>query len=309
MRFRSQLLVGLCSVAVFMGGCASEEPEDGTGGGRQDPDDSPVEVAFTSPFCQDGLCWVAPTPQGNLLRDAHTSPAGTTFAVGDNGVILRWSGARFEATSAAEGHPALHSVYALADDDVWIVGEEGTVLHLGRDGLVSRRPEESAESDAFVAVRSFDGDEGWLVSRAGGVFRLQDGAWQRSFSATANNQTVTLLGLWAPGPDEAWVLGRLGDAAHLYRFDGSAWSELPVTVDDPIDLVAAGPPVAIAGTAPGAAQIAFSYRVVEVTAEGAQTTLHEEPIGSSFGPSAIADLRGDATGETWPCSRAARSTL
>lgn len=105
--------------------------------------------------------------------------------------------------------------------------------------------------------------------------------------------------MWAPTADEAWVLGRVGEAAHLYRFDGSAWSEVLFTVEDPIDLVAAGSPVAITGTAPGAAQLAFDHRVLEVNADGVVSTSYAEPVGSSFGPSRILDVRGDAAGKTW----------
>lgn len=297
LRPRSLLLATLCNAAFMLGGCASEDTREE--GGGQGPDDQPVEVSFASPLCQDGLCWVAPAPQGNLLHDAHTSPAGTTFAVGDSGVLLRWSGDRFEATALETGTPALLSVHALADDDVWIAGEEGAVLHLGRDGLAPQRPEDSYESEAFIAVRAFEGGSGWLASRAGGVFRREAGSWKRSFSATADNQAVTLLGMWAPTADEAWVLGRAGDAAHLYRFDGSAWSEVLFTVEAPIDLVAAGSPVAITGTAPGAAQLAFDHRVLEVDAAGVVSTSYAEPIGGGYAPSRVVDLRGDAAGKTW----------
>src|SRR2546422_11724983 len=93
-----------------------------------------ASVVHAAPVCSsDGWCWSNPLPQGNHLRSAWGSASNDVWAVGDRGTILHWDGGEWSA-SASGTENYLYSVWGSASNDVWVVDERGTILHWDSTG-------------------------------------------------------------------------------------------------------------------------------------------------------------------------------
>lgn len=194
----------------------------------------------------DGLCWENPLPQGNALRSVSVLPGGDAWAVGSNGTIQRRdarTGAWLPLPPSDGGSGTLFGVWARSADEVWIVGERGTVRRWDGAGL---RTLSSGATGALLAVTGdrasgevWIGGQGGRVLRWDGaalqpveveypadilsIFRAPDGAvwaggdseriWRRGVGdeyfarvrISADGDPIT--GLWASGPDDIWAVG------------------------------------------------------------------------------------------------------
>src|SRR5438445_3430450 len=88
-----------------------------------------ASVAHAAPVCSsDGWCWSNPLPQGNHLHSAWGSASNDVWAVGEGGTILHWDGTAWSASASGTGN-LLYSVWGSASNDVWGVDDRGTILH------------------------------------------------------------------------------------------------------------------------------------------------------------------------------------
>jgi hypothetical protein len=85
-------------------------------------------------FHRDGTRWVAmPNPSTHGLRGVHGRAADDVYAVGDGGTILHYNGVAW--TAMASGTTAsLRAIWVRGPDDVFAVGQGGTILHLDSVG-------------------------------------------------------------------------------------------------------------------------------------------------------------------------------
>src|SRR5438552_18810283 len=86
-------------------------------------------IAHAEPVCSsDGWCWSNPLPQGNHLHSAWGSASNDVWAVGEGGTILHWDGRAWSASASGTGN-GLYRVWGSASNDVWTVGAGGTIVH------------------------------------------------------------------------------------------------------------------------------------------------------------------------------------
>ena len=289
--------------ALLLASCASSgAAEEARGAGPA----AGAAPAFAPSLCQDGLCWLDPVPQGNPLRAASTTPSGTTWAVGDHGVVLRHRGAGWEALAVpketrpdgTEAYRNLRAVHARAEDDVWIVGEGGAVFHFDGTG-VSSVAIPGASGAELHAVHAAAADDVWVASRRS-VWRRAGTSWSEVFTAEIEGVPATLVGMWASAADDVWLLGATAaGVARLWHFAGESWTAERLTPESNDVLVAAGAPVAIAGGAPGEPWIAFEQRVVARVATGGLRTIYEVPISNRMDVEPVVGLRVRAEDDAW----------
>ncbi len=137
---------------------------------------------------------------------------------------------------AAQGlEVALLSVSGTSANDVWAVGAEagkgGVILHY--DGAVWTRVASGQAYDLWW-VQAFAPDH-VLIGGAGGTLLLWDGT---SFTRqrTPGLAASTVFGIWGSSPSDVWAAGgRSGRYGFLWHFDGSAWSDVPLPDDVPLD--------------------------------------------------------------------------
>lgn len=161
----------------------------------------------------NGAAWScnATSPSNRNLNSVSMISATDGWAVGAGGSIVRWNGVTWTEQNAAQTITAreLHSVFALATNEVWMVGQDEnqngkacgnrTALILRYTGLLPPAcPNVGAPARRFRSIAMFpDGldpgttpDDGWIVGdRNGGDFSIY--RWDRPVANQWNNQSIT----------------------------------------------------------------------------------------------------------------------
>ena len=111
------------------------------GGAGVDGGGRPGFCARDTRFCtEDNWCWELPSPQGNTLRAVSAYGNNDVWMVGDHGTILRRENGLLYRVRSPT-HLNLYGVFAAGPDDVWIVGEGGLRLHLFQGTWRSNTPD------------------------------------------------------------------------------------------------------------------------------------------------------------------------
>jgi hypothetical protein len=193
----------------------------------------------------DGSAWdlTAPPPGDVDVNAIDMLSADAGWAVGysaSGSGILAWDGETWSQFSGPQT-PSLASVDIVSADDVWAVGNEGTIVHF--DGDVWN--EVPSPTDAWLKSVSLTGpNDGWAVglifSPPGGVLLRWDGS---SWTEHGQYSGSPLLGVSMRSATDGWAVGTGGAMLH---WDGAAWT------DDNAPLAQTLNAVAVSGAGPGA---------------------------------------------------------
>jgi hypothetical protein len=186
-------------------------------------------------------CWCAPSPPATL-RGAWGASASDLFAVGDQGKLLRFDGARWLLDQ--ETYSDLKAVFGTGSDNVWAVGANGSALRF--DGASWNGLDHPDANDQLNAV--------WIdaagVVRAGGTSLLTGGTPGSSPTSEAvilrhepgaatgwmveaefpQRGSASFLGMSGSSATDVWAVGTntpsgaatgIGFIAH---FDGTVWA-------------------------------------------------------------------------------------
>lgn len=158
------------------------------------PNDVIVANGSQSYFRWDGSEWTKRLADGQLVfaEKALAILDKTTTRWADHGIGFR-----------------VRDVW-LGEHTTWIVGGNETLAVARFDGRVWQRWTLDAERGVRISGL---GDDPWVASRSGDVFRLVDGEWQRE----ATGLTDKIRGIEVTGSGEAWVWSTNGLAR---RVDG-----------------------------------------------------------------------------------------
>lgn len=161
-----------------------------------------------------------------MVNSVHTvwSPVGggPVWAIGRGGAIQHSKRACEEwlPTSAGSFDPYppayLFDVKGTADDDVWIAGERGTILHW--DGT-KMSPVQSGVSVDLSGIQIRSQRDVWFFGAGGTILR-----WNGDRIENMLGGIQTLRGIWGAAPDDIWAVG---DAGTLLHYNGRAWSRTP----------------------------------------------------------------------------------
>ena len=166
----------------------------------------------------DGFCWEHPLPQGHHLVGAWGFSADDVWFVGDAGTILHWNGIFFAAFSSGTTAD-LSAVWGSSSTNLWAVGTVGTILHY--DGTSWMTVESRGPMDTLWGVWGSSPSDVWAVGKVNnvGIVLHYDGT---SWLSAASVFTFNIRAVWGSGPNDVWALG--DDIQH---YDGSAWSLVP----------------------------------------------------------------------------------
>jgi photosystem II stability/assembly factor-like uncharacterized protein len=147
---------------------------------------------------------------------------GDVYVLGP-GVIYHSADRKSWTASRILDAPGLHGIWGGAADDVWAVGDHGTILHSGDHGATwTASP--SGSGSALTAVW------GWgrslVVAGANGTL-LRSGNGGKSFTTELSGISGTLRSVWGASAADVWVVG---DAGVLLHGDGRAWARTPLPV-------------------------------------------------------------------------------
>lgn len=184
--------------------------------------DGPIRVTAriaADPACSSGRWCVDAAPLlGVALRGLSGSSADDVWAVGDGGTILRGDGARWRKVASPTPR-ALHGVALSGPAGGWAVGDGGTVLRW--DGGAWTRLQDSGTAADLYAVLVRGGEV--LLAGAGGAL-LRGSAPDFKFTAESSGTGAALRALWGSA-SEAWAAGDGGTV--LRRRTGEAWTPVP----------------------------------------------------------------------------------
>ena len=115
-----------------------------------------------APVCRGGhWCWDYPLPQGASLVAVHGTADDDVWMVGEHGTILWWGGKGLAPVESGTTKHISTGVYAIARDDVWLVGAGGALLHWDGKKLV-RMPD--AEGLDLSSISGTGRDDVWVAA-------------------------------------------------------------------------------------------------------------------------------------------------
>lgn len=161
----------------------------------------------------NGWCSEEGVPAVDRLYGLWGSDRDDVWAVGNSGTLLHGDGLLW-TTTASVTSLALRGVWGSSRDDVWAVGESGTLLHYdGTSWKLQPRP----TANWLLAVWGSSRRDVWAVGDLGTLLHFDGGAW----STVPSGTTRSLRSVWGSGPADAWAVG---DAGTVLHWDGVAFS-------------------------------------------------------------------------------------
>lgn len=151
--------------------------------------------------------------------DTNGDGAGNIgFAVGDNGVILKYDGSNWTADSSSVSTD-LFGVYVVSSSEAWAVGASGDILKWNGSTWSLFDTSVSQQLNA-VAMLDTNGDGaanfGVAVGNSGRILTYNGSSWSSTTSSSNNLFAVGVI-----DASDAWAAGASGLLTH---WDGSVWT-------------------------------------------------------------------------------------
>ena len=175
-----------------------------------DPEESEWTAAVTATCSPGPWCQETSPVSGMLLHGVWAASADDVFAVGDQGTILRRTNDAWTAMASGTT-AALRAVWGTSSSDVWAGGPSGVVLHWNGSAW-------SAVSGATTDIEQIWGSSAsdvWFAGQ-GTVLRSSGGAL-----TTAASFGGILLAVSGTSPNDVWVTG---ESTNLHHWNGSTWT-------------------------------------------------------------------------------------
>ncbi len=167
-----------------------------------------------------GWCWENPYPQGNFLRGAWAAAPDDVWAVGDVGTVLHFNGRRW-GNIPAPTRANLRGVFGTGPNDIWLVGDLGTVLHWDGSRLLA---ESSGTTNQLEAVWARPGGVVWVAGLNSTLaMRSATGQWSLFAPAIAS---VNFRAIAGTGALDVWAVGD----REVERFNGVKFVTVPISL-------------------------------------------------------------------------------
>jgi hypothetical protein len=184
-----------------------------------DPDTG--EQVFTNQLVLDrsdeGITWLR--SKGYATVSGLWGPSATElWLIGDNrpygpqvAMVLhgtRQGGAAVDWTQVDSKATAnLRGIWGSSGDDVWVVGDNGTIRHF-RANATEAEVVESRTRMNLTAVWGSGPNDVWIIGDHGTILHFDGKTWSESVAALPMGRTKpSLFGIWGSGPDDVWIVG------------------------------------------------------------------------------------------------------
>ena len=168
----------------------------------------------------NGWCWENPYPQGNFLRAAWSASYEDVWAVGDVGTVLRFNGKHW-SNVASPTRANLRGVFGVSPTEIWIVGDLGTVLHWDGTTLTS---EGIGTTNDLYGVWSMPNGVVWVAGASSTLgMRTAASGWSLFAPATVSVGFKAIAGFSAL---DVWAVGD----REVEHFNGTKFVQVPVAV-------------------------------------------------------------------------------
>ncbi|MGA7258864.1 MAG: Ig-like domain repeat protein [Terracidiphilus sp.] len=157
----------------------------------------------------NGQNWTSPEGIGISLDLAGIwgTDADNVYAVGEQGTILHWDGNTWTPVSGVPTIERLNGVWTDSAADTFAVGDFGTILHYDGTGWTAQA---SGVTDDLTSVWGFNGSDVYAVGSNGRILYFDGTSWTAEASPTTENLTaVTGAG------NSVWAVGDVGAILQL----------------------------------------------------------------------------------------------
>jgi len=173
--------------------------------------------------------------ESGALLAIHGSSADNVYAVGRDassasGIAYRRNASGWEAISPPAGY-AFRSVFSQAQDDVWLVGDNGYTAHYnGTDWTLHDSTTERDLNTIWVmgSNRAFAAGGDWVPYTDDGqgiILSFNGSAW----SVDKADTWTVFDAMWGSGDDDVWAVGDVPDEedpdGRIWHYDGLDWQE------------------------------------------------------------------------------------
>ncbi len=154
------------------------------------------------------------------------SAADDVWAVADNSTNVKWQlGLTLHGTEApgaddlewtevdSRSSVRLRSVWGSSPNDIWAVGDIGTIRHVTSADAKQWQVVASPTRERLHAVWGSATDDVWAVGEAGTILHYDGKAWTKTIAAFPLGKKPTLYGVWGSGRNDVWIVGN-GIALH-----------------------------------------------------------------------------------------------
>ncbi len=140
------------------------------------------------------------------------------------------SGPARASTPPAPTKNGLQSVWGSADDDIWAVGDSGTILRFDGHAWMSF---DSGVTENLTSVYGTAADDVWVTGDGGSLLHWDGTAWKAAPPSDVAPE-ATLLGVWTGAPGEVWAVGvdfegsTFGGSGFVRHLKAGVWSDSDV---------------------------------------------------------------------------------
>lgn len=191
-------------------------------------------VSFTGMASHwDGSAWTSEPTGASGVDNIGGTSGDDLWIVADAEVWHRDATGWSLAFTARE---PLRDVFALAVDDVWVVGLNGFTAHYDGGQWVDLAGPTLADLNALWASAP---DDVWATGRAG-TWRWDGAQWAAASGLPSEWAGIGIgpTSIDGRGPDDVWLVNESGLIGH---WDGVTWTEHPVGIDATLTAVFAAP--------------------------------------------------------------------
>jgi len=151
----------------------------------------------------------------NRLLGVWGSANNDIFAVGENGTILHFNGSTWSSMSSGTSND-LRGAWGSSGNNVFVVGFYGTIRHYNGSTWSSMS---SGTSQSLFAIWGSSGSDIFAVGGNGTIRHFNGSTWSSMSSGTTN----TLWSVWGSSGTDVFAVGSNGTIRH---FNGSTWSSM-----------------------------------------------------------------------------------
>lgn len=225
MKLETGLRHDLHDVALFAGGSLTLCGDGGTV--LLESEEAVSRLAALSPVdAEEDVPWqtVAQGLTDKTLRSVWTASDDDVFAVGDEGTVLQFDGKDWTQTQVM---PAvrLHAVWGTARDNVYAAGDRGTIFQY--NGGVWVKVYQAPLDLAFIAITGFGPHDIFAVGDEGLAVHFDGDSWSQIQTGTKSE----LYGVW--GQDSEHVLA-VGGAGTVVCWNGTQCNTFAAGTDNDI---------------------------------------------------------------------------
>jgi hypothetical protein len=167
-----------------------------------------------------GLGWTG--VKGTATVTGFWGTADDLWLIGDNSNQVKWqlgltmhgtrpAGSKGELTWKevdSQSSVVLQSMWGAGPNDLWAVGDKGTIRHISNGSSTQWEIVASGTSETLHSVWGSAANDVWAVGESGTILHFDGVSWKPSVgSFPINKKRPHLYGVWGSAANDVWIVG------------------------------------------------------------------------------------------------------